>query len=104
MSINDNIKVLENIRQGFKRIISWNKFRSEITTQIKNNNLNYLIDVKSRNINRLFVLSFKNGDDDPMRDSFDEYYMQFVEIKDFNALIENKPLKKPASEKHTRSV
>ena len=104
MSINDNIKVLENIRQGFKRIISWNKFRSEITTQIKNNNLNYLIDVKSRNINRLFVLSFKNVDDDPMRDSFDEYYMQFVEIKDFNALIENKPLKKPASEKHTRSV
>ena len=90
-SINDNIKVLENIKQGFKRTISWNKFRSEITTKIKNNNLNYLIDAKSRNINRLFVLSFKNGDDDPMRDSFDEYYMQFVEIKDFNTLIDNKP-------------
>ena len=26
-----------------------------------------------------------------MRDSFDKYYMQLVEIKDFNALIDNKP-------------
>ena len=26
-----------------------------------------------------------------MRDSFDQYYMPSVEIKDFNALIDNKP-------------
>ena len=35
LSINDNIKFLENIKQGFKRTISWNKYRSEITTQPK---------------------------------------------------------------------
>ena len=28
---------------------------------------------------------------DPTRDSFYEYYMSLVEIKDFNALIDNKP-------------
>ena len=33
--INDNIKFLENIKQVFKREISWNKYRSEITTQRK---------------------------------------------------------------------
>ena len=33
LSINDNIKFLENIKQGFKRTISWNKYRSDITTQ-----------------------------------------------------------------------
>ena len=27
---------------------------------------------------------------DPTRNSFDEYYMSLVEIKDFNALIDNK--------------
>ena len=43
-----------------------------------------------RNINRLFALSFKNGNDDPTRDSFVKYYMPLVEIKDFNALIDNK--------------
>ena len=44
-----------------------------------------------RNINRLFVLSFKNDGNDLTRLSFDKYYMSLVEIKDFNALIDNKP-------------
>ena len=92
LSINDNIKFLENIKQGFKRTISWNKYRSEITTQSRNNNIDYLIDPTFRNINRLFVLSFKNGDDDPTRNSCDIYYMTLVEIEDFNALIDNKTL------------
>ena len=83
LSIND-IQFLENLKQGFKRTISWNKYRSEITIQTKNNNLDYLIDPTFRNIYRLFVLSFKNADDDPTRKSFDEYYMPLVEIKCIN--------------------
>ena len=63
------------MKQGFKRTISCNKHRSEIATQAKNNNLDYLIVPTFRNINRLFVLSFKNGNNDPARDSFDKYYM-----------------------------
>ena len=31
-SINDNIKFLENIKQAFKRTISWNNYRCEIKT------------------------------------------------------------------------
>ena len=91
LSINDNIKFLENIKQGFKRTTSSNKCRSEIATQTKSNNLDYLIDLALRNINRLFVLSFKNGDDDPTRYYSDENYISLVEIKEFNALINNKP-------------
>ena len=72
LSINNNIKFLEKIKQGFKRIVPWNKYRSEKVTQPKNN-LDYMIDPTFRNINMLFVLSFKNGDNDPTRDSFDEY-------------------------------
>ena len=52
LSINDNIKFLENIKQGFKRTTSSNKCRSEIATQTKSNNLDYLIDPALRNINR----------------------------------------------------
>ena len=51
-----------------------------------------MIDPTFKNIYRLFVLSFKNGDDDSTRNSFYKYYMSLVEIKDFNALIDNKPL------------
>ena len=46
VSINDNIKFLENVKQGLKRTISWNKYRSEVTTQTINNNLDYLMNAR----------------------------------------------------------
>ena len=33
----------------------------------------------------------QHSNDDPTRDSFDEYYMPLIQIKDFDALIDNKP-------------
>ena len=39
----------------------------------------------------MFVLSFKNNAIDSMRDSFVKFHMLSLEIKDFNALIDNKP-------------
>ena len=91
MSFNDNIKFSENTKQGFKRIISWKKCRSEVTTQPKNNNLDYLIDPIFKNINRLFVLSFKMVMVILKKNSFDNHSIPSVEIKDFNALFDNKP-------------
>ena len=38
----------------------------------------------------MLVLSFANGKDVPTRIFFDKYNMPPVEIKDFNALIDNK--------------
>ena len=54
LSLNDNIRFLQNLKQIFERTISWNTYRSEVTTQPKNN-LDYMIDPTFRNINRLFV-------------------------------------------------
>ena len=65
------------------------KYRSEITAQPRNNNLDYLIDSTFTKINRLFILLFKNGKNNPTRNSFDKYYMPLVEIKDFIVLIDN---------------
>ena len=79
---NDN-KLLEQLKTGFKRTIKWKKYRSEMSNQTKTNNLNYLIDLAFTNVNRLFVLSFENEND---RTSFAK-----VEIKDFNVLIGGKP-------------
>ena len=39
----------------------------------------------------MFVLSIKNGNDDPTINSFDEYYMPLVNMEDLNVLIENEP-------------
>ena len=49
--------LLEQLRTGFKRTIKWNRYRSEMTNQTKNNNLNYLIDPTFSKVNILFVLS-----------------------------------------------
>ena len=43
-----------------------------------------MADPTFKNINRFFVLSFKNGAIDPTRISLCKYYMPLVEIKDFN--------------------
>ena len=44
LSTENDKRLLEQLRTGFKRTIKWNKYRSEMTNQTKNNNLNYLTD------------------------------------------------------------
>ena len=81
---NDN-KLLEQLKSGFRRSIKWNKYMSQMSNQNKNNNLNYLIDTTFSNVNRLFVLSFENEVD---RTSYYKYYVLSVKIKDYNVLID----------------
>ena len=58
LSKDDEIKLLTNLKSGFKREIIWNKYRSQMTTEAVNNNLNILVDPTSTNLNRLFVLAY----------------------------------------------
>ena len=70
-SINNNIKFLEHLKQEeFRRTVSLNNYRYEVSTELKNNNLDCMMDPTFRKINSLLVFLFKNGDDDPTRNSF----------------------------------
>ena len=51
LSKDDEIKLLTNLKAGFKREIIWNKYRSQMTTEATNNNLNILIDPTFTNVN-----------------------------------------------------
>ena len=44
LSTQDDNKLLEQLKTGFKKTIKWNKYRSEMTNKAKTNNLNYLIE------------------------------------------------------------
>ena len=93
LSKENDTKLLEQLKSGFKRTIKWNKYRSQMTIQPQNNNLNYLIDPTFTNVNRLFVLSFQriageNNTTKGSKDSFSHYYVQNARIKDFNVLID----------------
>ena len=65
-----DIKLLEQLKSEIKRTVKWNKYRSQMTVQSQNNNLNYLIDPTFTNVNRLFVLSFSRNNNTDNRDSF----------------------------------
>ena len=85
LSKDDEVKLLTNLKSGFSREIEWNKYRSEMSTEEENNNLNILIDPTFTNVNRLFVLAYQNADD---RQSFSQFYLPKVMIKDFNVIID----------------
>ena len=87
LSTQDDNKLLEQLRTGFKRTTKWNKYISEITNQAKSGNLNDLIDPIFTKVNRLFVLSFEN---EGTKTSFSKYFAASVEIKDFNVVIDCK--------------
>ena len=90
LSKENDTKVLEQLKTGFKRNTKWNKYRSQMIIQPQNNNLNYLIDPTVTNVNRLFVLSFTRDNAGDNRDSFSHYYVSNVKIKDFNVLVDGK--------------
>ena len=99
LSKENDTKLLEKLKTGFKRTIKWNKYRSQMTIQPQKNNLNYLIDPTFTNVNRLFVLSIQriageNNTTKDCRDSFSHYYVPNARVKDFKVLIDGKSLKK----------
>ena len=85
LSKNDEIKLLTNLKYGFTREIEWNKYRSQMTIEAIDNNLIILIDPTFTNVNRLFVLVYQTADD---RQSFSQFYLPGVMIKDFNVIID----------------
>ena len=56
-----------------------------MSTEAANSNLNILIDPTFTNVNRLFVLAYQNADD---RQSFSQFYLPRVMIKDYNIIID----------------
>ena len=85
LSKDDEIKLFTNLKSGFKKKIIWNKYRSQMTTEAINNNLNILIDPTFTNVNRLFALAYGQVDND--RQSFSRFYLPNVMVKDYNVSI-----------------
>ena len=87
LSTQDNAKLLPQLKSGFKRTISCNKYLSKPESLAQNANLNYLIEPSFQGINIRFVLAFE---DDAQRTSKRRYYIPNVEIKDYDVMIDEK--------------
>ena len=86
LSKDDEIKLLTNLKSGFKRQIIWNKYRSQMTAEAINNNLNILIDPTFTIVNRLFVPAYGQNNND--KQSFSRFYLPNVMVKDYNVIID----------------
>ena len=78
LSIQDNAKLLEQLNSGFKRRINSHEYQWKISTERRNQNLDYLIDPSFRGINGLFVLSFEY---EAQRTSYKRHYLPTEETK-----------------------
>ena len=59
LSTQENTKLLQQLKSGFKRVINWNKYFSKPESFRRNPCLNYLVEPSFQGINRLFVLAFE---------------------------------------------
>ena len=87
LSTQENTKLLQQLKSGFKRVINWNKYLSKPELLTQNPNLNHLVEPSFQGVNRFFVLAFEN---DTQRTSNSGYYLQNlqnVEIKNYNVMI-----------------
>ena len=87
LSTQENAKLLQQLKSGFKKVINWNKYLSKPELLARNPNLNYLVEPSFQGVNRLFVLAFEG---DEQRTSARRYYLPTAEIKGYNVLINGK--------------
>ena len=87
LSTQDNSKLLQQLKSGFKRVIDWNKYLSKPQLLAQNRNLNHLVEPSFQGVNRLFVLTLEN---DTQRAIAKGYYLPNVEIKDNNVMMINR--------------
>ena len=85
LSTQDNAKLLQQLKSGFRRTINWNKYQSDPKTYAQSRYLNHLVNPSFQGGNRLFVLSFEDD-----RTSHSTYYIQKIEIKDCNVMADGK--------------
>ena len=55
LSTQDNAKLFEQLKSGFKRTINWNKYEPKVTVEQQNQYLDFLINPSFHGVNTLFV-------------------------------------------------
>ena len=86
-STENNEKLLQQFKSGFKRTINWNKYQSKVTTQAQNQYLDYLINSSFQGVYRGFVLSYENIRQET---GCKWYFLSTVETKDCNVMIDGR--------------
>ena len=85
LSAQDNAKLLEKLKLGFKKTINWDKYQSKAKIQARNRYLDYLIDPSFQVVNRPILLLFENN---AHQTSYNQYCLATAEIEDYDVKID----------------
>ena len=83
LSTQDNVKLLEQLKSGFRRTTNWNKYQTKASPERINQYLDFLLDPSFQGVNRLFVLPLENKG---QRTNCKRHYLPTKEIK--NVMID----------------
>ena len=61
LSTQDNEKLLQQLKSGFKRTINWNKYQPKVSPERQNQYLNFLIDPSFQGVIKLCFIVWKWG-------------------------------------------
>ena len=89
LSTQDNAKLLEQLKYGFKRTVNWNIYQEKVIRERINQNLDFLFDTSFQWLNRLFVLPFAN---EAQKTSYKRYYLPTKEMKNDNIMIDGQTI------------
>ena len=96
LSTEDNIKLVKQLNEGFKRLLYWNKYKVidnkviEIAAANAEKHIRELFDSSYEGVKRLFVLAYDDaaGGNQVSVNSFKKYFLPRVKIENYNIEID----------------
>ena len=92
LSTKDNSNLTKQLNDGFKRTVYWNEYKAvpKANANAADDPFTVTLDASFQGVNRLFVLGFARGDNDPARSGSRKYYLPRVDITKYNVLIDGR--------------
>ena len=92
LSTKDNTNLTKQLNDGFKRIVYWNEYKAvpDPAATAAADPYTKALDASFQGVNRLFLLGFTRGDNDPKRNGYRNYYLPPVDITKYNVLIDGR--------------
>ena len=98
LSAEDNVKLVKQLNEGFKRPVYWNKYKVidnkvvAIAAANAEKHIRELLDSSYQGVKRLFVLAYDNteGNNQASVDSFKKYFLPRVKTENYNIEIDGR--------------
>ena len=92
LSKEDNKDFIEQQNKGFQRSIYWNEYKTkEQIENAANNVFKYInLDPSFQGVNRLFVMAYLRGDDNPDKNNRQKNYLPRSNLNKYNVIIDGR--------------